>query len=86
MVFPTLSLCSGKHLAGDINLQHFGTDQQTADIFTKVLDANKLRQFSLTLDLRPLNTPSLRRRLEGEELKTVDCKGQNQETGGHEPT
>ena len=73
-------------IARDIDLQHVGTDHQTNDIFTKSLGANKLHLFSLALSLRPLNTPSLCSMLEGEELKTSDCKGRNQETDEQEPT
>ena len=47
-------------IAGDIDLQHIGTDLQTADIFTKALGADKLQQFCTALGLRPLDMPSLR--------------------------
>ena len=50
----------GSIIAGDVDLQHIGTDLQTADIFTKALRVDKLQQFSMALGLRPLDMPSLR--------------------------
>ena len=46
-------------LAGDIDLQYVGTSVQVADIFTKALGLDKLRQFSVDLGLRPLDMLSL---------------------------
>ena len=42
-------------LAGDIYLQYVSTNVQVADIFTKALGLDKLRQFSVDLGLRPLD-------------------------------
>ena len=38
-------------LAGDVDLQHISTNHQTADIFIKVLGADKLWQFMMSLGL-----------------------------------
>ena len=77
----------GEHtIAGNIDLLRIGTDLQTTDIFTKAFDTEKVCQFLLALGLEPLNTPSLRRKLEEEEPKTGNYKGRNQEASGHEPT
>ena len=46
-------------MAGDIDLQYVGTNVQVADIFTKALGLDKLRQFSMNLVLRPLDMLSL---------------------------
>ena len=45
---------------GDIALLHVGTNEQVADIFTKAMDLDKLRTFSIALGLQTLHTPSLR--------------------------
>jgi hypothetical protein len=47
-------------LSGEVELQHVPTDRQIADIFTKPLGLDKLRQFSGTLGLRHLDMPNLR--------------------------
>ena len=54
-------------IAGDIDLQNVDTDQQTIDLFINALGAHRLHQISLVLGLRPIHTPSLRQRVEGEE-------------------
>ena len=46
--------------AGDVNLLHINTNLQTADIFTKALGADKLRQFMSYLGLVIPDLPSLR--------------------------
>ena len=59
-------------VTGDIDLQHVGIDQQMAGIFTKALGADKLHLFSMALSLRSINTPSLYRMLEGENIDSRD--------------
>jgi hypothetical protein len=54
-------------LSGEVELQHVLTDRQIADIFTKPLNLDKLRQFSGTLGLCHLDVPNLRGR---EEIET----------------
>ena len=49
-------------LSGEVELMYVSTDQQNADIFTKALGLDKLRQFSSTLGLRHLDMPTLRGR------------------------
>ena len=49
-------------LSGEVELQYVPTDRQTADIFTKPLGLEKLRQFSGALGLRHLDVPNLRGR------------------------
>jgi hypothetical protein len=49
-------------LSGEVELQHVPTDRQVADIFTKALGLDKLRQFSGALGLRHLDVPNLRGR------------------------
>ena len=49
-------------LSGEVKLQYVPTDQQVADIFTKPLGLDKLRQFSSALGLRHLDVPNLRGR------------------------
>jgi hypothetical protein len=49
-------------LSGEVELQHVPTDRQTANIFTKSLGLDKLRQFSRALGLRHLDVPNLRGR------------------------
>ena len=49
-------------LSGEVELQYVPTDRQTADIFTKPLGLDKLRQFSGGLELRHLDVPDLRGR------------------------
>ena len=41
-------------LAGDIDLAYVGTDEQVADIFTKALGAEKLREFFTMLGVQEL--------------------------------
>jgi hypothetical protein len=48
--------------AGEVELKHVPTDRQVADIFTKALGLDKLRQFSGALGLRHLDVPNLRGR------------------------
>ena len=43
-------------VAGHIDLQHIGTDLQIIDIFTKAIEGEKLRQFSVTLGIRGNDT------------------------------
>jgi hypothetical protein len=47
-------------LSGEVELQYVQTDRQTADIFTKPLGLDKLRQFSSALGLCHLDVPNLR--------------------------
>jgi hypothetical protein len=49
-------------LSGEVELKHVPTDRQVADIFTKALGLDKLRQFSGALGLRHLDVPILRGR------------------------
>jgi hypothetical protein len=49
-------------LSGEVELKHVPTDRQVADIFTKALGLDKLRQFSGALGLRHLDVPNLRGR------------------------
>ena len=49
-------------LSGEVELQYVPTDWQTADIFTKPLGLDKLRQFSGALGLHHLDVPNLRGR------------------------
>ena len=49
-------------LSGEVELQYVPTDRQIADIFTKPLGLDKLRQFSGALGLRHLDVPNLRGR------------------------
>ena len=47
-------------LAVDVDLQHISMNLQTADIFTKAMGANKLRQYMTNLGLSLTNRLSLR--------------------------
>jgi hypothetical protein len=49
-------------LSGEVELKHVLTDRHVADIFTKALGLEKLRQFSGALGLRHLDVPNLRGR------------------------
>ena len=49
-------------LFGEVELRYFLTDRQNADIFTKPLGLNKLRQFSCVVGLRHLDVSNLRGR------------------------
>jgi hypothetical protein len=53
-------------LSGEVELTHVPTNRQIADIFTKPLGFDKLRQFSGALGLRHLDVPNLRGRVEPE--------------------
>jgi hypothetical protein len=61
-------------LSGEVELQHVSTDRQIADIFTKPLGLDKLRQFSGTLGLRHLDVPNLSGR---EETKPNDSDSES---------
>jgi hypothetical protein len=52
-------------LSGEVELRHVLTDRKVADIFTKALGLDKLRQFSGALGLRHLDVPNLRGREPG---------------------
>jgi hypothetical protein len=56
-------------LSGEVELQHVPMDRQIADIFTKPLGLDKLRQFSGALGLRHLDVPNLRGRNDQEGKK-----------------
>jgi hypothetical protein len=56
-------------LSGEVELQYVPTDRQMADIFTKPLGLDKLRQFSGALGLRHLDVSSLRGRHDQEGRK-----------------
>jgi hypothetical protein len=56
-------------LSGEVELQYVPTDRQTADIFTKPLGLDKLRQFSGALGLHNLDVPNLRGRHDQEGRK-----------------
>ena len=49
-------------LSGEVELEYVPTDRKTADIFTKPLGLDKLRQFSGALGLCHLDVPHLRGR------------------------
>jgi hypothetical protein len=49
-------------LSGEVELRHVPTDRQVANIFTKALGLDKLRQFSSALGLRHLDVTNLRGR------------------------
>jgi hypothetical protein len=49
-------------LSGDVELRHVPTDRQVADIFTKALGLDKLRQFLGALGLHHLDVPNFRGR------------------------
>jgi hypothetical protein len=61
-------------LFGEVELQYVPTDRQTADVFTKPLGLNKLRQFSGALGLRHLDVPNLRGR---EEIANSDSESRS---------
>jgi hypothetical protein len=61
-------------LSGEVELRHVPTDQQVADIFTKALGLDKLRQFSGALGLRHLDVPNLRGR-EPEPVREPEAEG-----------
>jgi hypothetical protein len=66
-------------LFGEVEMQHVSTDRQIADIFTKPLGLDKLRQFSGALGLRHLDVPNLRGRGEPKpnELETANLNNEN---------
>ena len=47
---------------GEVEMVYVPTDWQTADIFTKPLRLDKLRQFSGVLELQHIDVPNLRGR------------------------
>jgi hypothetical protein len=53
-------------LSGEVELTYVSTNRQIAQIFTKALGLDKLRQFSGALGLRHLEVPNLRGRVEPE--------------------
>ena len=53
-------------LSGEVELQYVPTDRQNADIFTKPLGLDKLRQFSTALGLWHLDVPDLTGRIDPE--------------------
>ena len=57
-------------LSGEVELQYVPMDRQTADIFTKSLGLDKLRQFSGTLGWHHLDMPNLRGRRVSEDQAT----------------
>jgi hypothetical protein len=71
-------------LSGEVELQYVPTDRQTANIFTKPLGLDKLRQFSGALGLRHLDVPNLRGRHDQEGSKAR--KEQEPEACAVEPT
>ena len=62
-------------LSGEVELLYVPTDRQTADIFTKPLGLDKLRQFSGALGLRHLDVPNLRGR------KVLDQAAEQERSG-----
>ena len=62
-------------LSGEVELQYVLTDRQTADIFTKPLGLNKLRQFLGALELSHLDVPNLRGRRVSREREQGSRKG-----------
>jgi hypothetical protein len=58
--------CTERVLSGEVELTNVPTNRQIAEIFTKTLGLDKLRQFSGALGLRHLDVPNLRGRVEPE--------------------
>ena len=65
-------------LSGEVELQYVPTDRQTADIFTKPLGLDKLRQFSGALGLRHLGVPNFRGR------RVLRDQGREQDRSGRD--
>jgi hypothetical protein len=76
-------------LSGEVELQRVPTDRQTADIFTKPLGLERLRQFSDALGLRHLDLPKFRgrddqegrkaRKEQEEEVRDVESNAESTE-------
>ena len=63
-------------LSGEVELLYVPTDRQTADILTKPLGLDKLRQFSGALGLRHLDVPNLRgRRVPNDQAREQERSG-----------
>ena len=58
-------------LSSEVELVYVLTDRQTADIFTKPLNLDKLRYFSSMLGLQTLNMPKLRGSVEYVHIMTL---------------
>ena len=56
-------------LSGEVELIYVPTNRQTADIFTKPLGLDKLRQLSGVVGLQHLDVPNLRGRRREEEVR-----------------
>ena len=68
-------------LSGEIELQYVPTDRQTADIFTKPLGLDKLRQFLCALGLRHLDVPNLRgRKVPEDRAREQERRGRGHDT------
>ena len=68
-------------LSGEVELQYVPTDRQTADIFTKPLGLDKLRQSSGALGLRHLDVPNLRgRRVSRDQAREQERSGRDRDT------
>ena len=68
-------------LSGEVELQYVPTDRQTADIFTKPLGLDKLRQFSGALGLRHLDVPNLRgRKVSKDQAAEQERSGRDRDT------
>ena len=67
-------------LSSEVELHYVPTDRQTADIFTKPLGLDKLRQFSGALGLRHLDVPNLR----GREVEVPKDQAGEQERSGRD--
>jgi hypothetical protein len=75
-------------LSSEVELQYVRTDRQIADIFTKPLGLDKLRQFSGALGLRHLDVPNLRGRGEPRpnelEIANSDSQSRNSNDSDNE--
>ena len=67
-------------LSGEVELTYVPTDQQNADIFTKPVGLDKLRQFSGVLGLRHLDVPNLRGRKDHEREQERSGSGREAES------
>ena len=66
-------------LSSEVELVYVLTDRQVANIFTKPLGLDKLRQFSGMLGIQRLNMPNLRQRSEAEKERDEVRKAESDE-------
>ena len=68
-------------LSSEVDLQYVTMDRQIADIFTKPLGLDKLRQFSGALGLRYLDVPNLRgRKASKDQARKQERSGRDRDT------